>query len=462
MRLGKFRHLHFVGIGGAGMNGLAEIMVNLGFKVSGSDLIESAVTKRLKELGVDIFQNHNAENVGNADVLIYSAAVSEENPEIVEARKKQIPVIKRSVMLAELMRLKYSICIAGTHGKTTTTSMVGQVLTAGGLDPTVIVGGKVKSLESHVRVGEGDYLVAEADEFDRSFLTLSPSLAVITTLEMEHLDSYDKLDTLKGAFLEFVSKVPFYGSVVACTDDPAVNDILQGLERRIITFGLNENADYRPVQIEFHQFESTFLVEHHGKSLGHFSIDFPGMHNVKNAVAAIIVGIELEVPLEEIRSALKKFSGVFRRFELKDEIDDVMLIDDFAHHPTEIKASLKAARTGWKNRRIIAVFQPHLYSRTRDFCEEFSESFQDADAVVITSIYPAREEPIPGITGKLIADRATEKGHPDVRFISEKNDVIDHVADTAKPGDIIITLGAGDVWDISERIILKLKKKLIE
>ncbi|KPK87968.1 UDP-N-acetylmuramate--alanine ligase, partial [bacterium SM23_31] len=385
MRFGKIKHLHFVGIGGAGMNGLAEIMCNLGFRVSGSDLIESAVTRRLQEFGVDIMYSHNAQNISGADVVIYSAAVPENNPELVEARIRNIPVIKRAVMLAELMRLKYGICIAGTHGKTTTTSMTGQVLTAGGLDPTIVVGGKVKSLGSHVRVGTGDYLVTEADEFNRSFLTLFPTIAVITTLELEHLDSYKELESLKEAFLEFASKVPFYGSIIACIDDEAVRDIIPKLERRIITYGINPEADFQPEQVQFDQFESSFLVRWKGKSLGYFNVNTPGMHNINNALAAIAVGLEMEVPLEVIRSALKDFSGVFRRFELKDEIDEIMIIDDYAHHPTEVKASLNAAKTGWKDSRIIAVFQPHLYSRTRDFFKDFGESFGDADIIVITN-----------------------------------------------------------------------------
>lgn len=441
------------------MNGLAEIMVNLGFRVSGSDLIESAVTRRMQEFGIDIMYSHDAQNISGADVVVYSAAVPENNQELVEAHRRNIPVIKRAVMLAELMRLKYGICIAGTHGKTTTTSMTGQVLTAGGLDPTIVVGGKVKSLGSHVRVGAGDYLVTEADEFNRSFLSLSPTIAVITTLELEHLDSYKELESLKEAFREFASKVPFYGSIIACIDDEAVRDILPKLERRIITYGTNPQADLQPEQMQFDQFESSFLVRKKGESLGYFTINTPGAHNINNAVAAIAVGLEMEVPLEVIRSALKEFSGVFRRFELKDEIDEIMIVDDYAHHPTEVKASLNAAKTGWKDRRIIAVFQPHLYSRTRDFYKDFGESFDDADTVIITNIYPAREEPIPGISGKMIADWAAKIGHPDARYIPGKKEVIDEAAERARPGDIVITLGAGDVWDISERIILKLKKK---
>ncbi|MFC1477405.1 UDP-N-acetylmuramate--L-alanine ligase [candidate division KSB1 bacterium] len=448
-----------MGIGGAGMNGLAEIMVNLGLKVSGSDLIQSAVTRHLEEMGADITYAHDAHNIEGADVVIFSAAVSRENPELTEARAQKIPIIRRAEMLAELTRLKMAVCIAGTHGKTTTTSMTGQVLTAGGLDPTVVVGGKVKSLKSHVRLGMGDYIVAEADEFDRSFLTLTPSFAVITTLESEHRDIYPEIESLKKAFIEFVSKVPFYGFIVACIDDQAVREIIPDIERRIITYGSHKDADYQPDDMQFEQFESSFMVRHKGTSLGYFSINVPGLHNIKNAIAAIAVGRELDIPLEHIREALKGFSGVFRRFELKDEIDDVMVVDDYAHHPTEVKASLNAARTGWKDRRIIAIFQPHLFSRTRDFCDEFAGSFGDADIAIITDIYPAREKPIKGVTGKLIADKAIESGHPDVRFIAEKKDVIDNAAELAKPGDIILTLGAGDVWDISERIILKLKKK---
>jgi len=459
VRLGKIRHLHFVGIGGAGMNGLAEIMINLGFRVSGSDLVKSAVTRHLEEIGVDIVYRHDSQNVGNADAVIFSAAVSKDNPELIEAERLKIPVIKRAEMLAELMRLKYSICIAGTHGKTTTTSMIGQVLEAGGMDPTIVVGGKVKSLKSHVHLGTGEYIVTEADEFDRSFLKLMPTIAVITTLESEHRDIYPELESLKDAFIEFIGKVPFYGFVVACIDDTAVADILQNIKRRLITYGTDSNAEYQPEDVQFKNFESTFKVKYKDSSLGYFTISVPGMHNIKNALAAIATGIELDIQLENIREALKKFSGVFRRFELKDEIEGVMVIDDYAHHPTEVKVSLNAAKTGWKDRRVIAIFQPHLYSRTRDFCEEFGGSFTDADIAVITDIYPAREKPIHGITGKLIADWAIKKGHPNVHFIPDKKSVIQKVVDLAKPGDMVMTLGAGDVWDISERIILKLKKK---
>ncbi len=441
------------------MNGLAEIMVNLGFHVSGSDMIESAVTRRLKDLGADIVYDHRTENISDPDVVIYSAAVPKNNPEIVEANKRSIPVISRAIMLAELMRLKYGICIAGTHGKTTTTSMVGQILTGGGLDPTIVVGGKVKSLQSHVRHGTGDYIVTEADEFNRSFLTLSPTIAVITTLEQEHLDSYDELESLQDAFYEFAAKVPFYGSIIACLDDKAVRDILPKLERRIITYGDHPDADYKPEDVQFEQFKSLFMVRRKGESLGYFTIPQPGLHNIKNAIASIAVGQELDVPLEKIRIALHEFSGVFRRFELKDEIDDVMIIDDYAHHPTEVKACLSGARSGWKDRKITAIFQPHLYSRTRDFYQEFGESFNDADSVIISSIYPAREKPIEGVTGELIAQWAHSHGHKDARYIPEKADIINDAAENAKPGDIIITLGAGDVWDISERIILKLKKR---
>ncbi|MFC1514236.1 UDP-N-acetylmuramate--L-alanine ligase [candidate division KSB1 bacterium] len=459
MRFGKIKHLHFTGIGGAGMNGLAEIMVNLGFRVSGSDLIESAVTRRMEDFGVDVYYNHDAENISSADVVIYSAAVQPDNPELIEAKRLNIPVIKRAVMLAEIMRLKHGICISGTHGKTTTTSMVGQVLTGGGLDPTVVVGGKVKSLESHVRLGTGDYLVTEADEFNRSFLTLSPTTAVITTLEIEHLDTYGEIDELKDAFFEFASKVPFYGCIIACCDEEMIRELLPRLEKRIITYGQSKDADYQPEDIEFDQFESSFAVRYKGDSLGYFKINNPGVHNVKNALAAIAVGMEFEVPIEIIRASLQEFGGVFRRFELKDEIDDVMIIDDYAHHPTEVKASLNAARSGWRDRKIKAIFQPHLFSRTRDFYKEFGEGFGDADSVIITSIYPAREKPIKGISGRMIADWAEKCGHKDVNYIPDKKDVIEYAADNAKPGDMIITLGAGDVWDISERIILNLKKK---
>ncbi len=441
------------------MNGLAEIMNNLGYTVTGSDLIESGVTRKLSEIGVKIYIGHKAENITGADVVVFSAAVPQDNPELTKAKKNNIPIIRRAVMLAELMRLKHGICIAGTHGKTTTTSMIGQILTAGNLDPTIVVGGKLKSLESHVRLGTGEFLVAEADEYNRSFLTLYPTFAVITTLEMEHSDTYEELGKLQEAFIEFGSRVPFYGAVIACIDDPGVGKILPEIERKIITYGISDKAEYRPSDITFEKFESSFKVEHNGRSVGYFTINLPGLHNIKNAVAAIAISQELEIPIEIVRGALKEFAGVFRRFELKDEINDIMVVDDYAHHPTEVRASLNAARTGWKDRRIIAVFQPHLYSRTRDFSNEFGASFNDADKVIVTDIYPAREEPIKGITGAIIVESATKQGHPDIEFIRDKMKVIDHLSETAEAGDIFITLGAGDVWDISERLILKLKKK---
>ncbi len=448
------KKIHFVGIGGIGMSGLAEIVLSQGFEVSGSDLNESEITKRLESLGVTISLGHNTDNVLDADVLVYSSAVKEDNPELIVAREKKIPVIKRAELLAETMRMKYGIGIAGTHGKTTTTSMVGLVLTEGGVDPTIIVGGKLSGLGgTNARLGKGEYIVVEADEFDRTFLKLTPTIAAITTLEKEHLDIYKDLDDLKTAFIEFANKVPFYGFVTLCLDEPALQEIIPMINKKIITYGINPQADVKAYNMKHSEFNSTFSVNYFGKELGEITLQIPGVHNVKNALVAVVVALQLGIPFEKIKIALEKFTGVYRRFETKYS-NSILVIDDYAHHPTEINASLSAVRNGW-NRRVIAVFQPHLYSRTRDFHKEFGRVFLNSDIFVCTDIYPAREKPIEGITGQIVADAARNFGHKKVYYEPDKNKIPELLNDIVQEGDIILTMGAGDIWKYGEEFIEK-------
>jgi len=452
--------LHFVGIGGIGMSGIAEILMDQGFKITGSDRAASDNTDRLKELGAHIFIGHAAENLeADVDVVVYSSAVPPENPELVEAHRRKIPVIRRAEMLAEVMRLRYGIGIAGTHGKTTTTSMVSLVLMEGGIDPTVIVGGRLRGLAgSNARLGKGDFIVVEADEFDRSFLSITPTIAVLTTLETDHLDCYRDLEDIKSAFIQFASKVPFYGFVVLCLDEPALQDIMPKLKKKIITYGLNGQADLQAIDIRHRQHTSTFLVVHNGTDLGEVTLQIPGKHNVQNALAAIAVGLELGVPFENIAAGVAKFTGVFRRWEVKAEVKGVTIVDDYAHHPTEIKATLAGAKSGWR-RRVVCVFQPHLYSRTRDFYDEFGRSFFNADVLVLTDVYPAREEPIQGVNGELIANAAKEFGHKQVHYVPDKKAVPAFLLSIVQPGDIVITMGAGDIWRFGEDFIAQLKAR---
>jgi UDP-N-acetylmuramate--alanine ligase len=455
---GKVRKLHFVGIGGIGMSGIAEVLLNLGFEITGSDLQLTEVTKRLTDLGAVVGQGHRASQVGDADVVVISSAVKTDNPEVMEARRNKIPVIRRAEMLGELMRMKYGIGIAGTHGKTTTTSMVGLLLTKGGFDPTIIVGGKVKSLRTSAKLGKGQYLVAEADEFDRSFLRLAPTIAVVTTLEAEHLDCYTNLEDIKGAFAEFVNKVPFYGAVILCLDEESLQSLIPHIERRLITYGLSHQTDVRGTNLSFHGLTSAFDLEVRGEKMGRLKLKVPGVHNVKNGLATVAVGLELGIDFGTIKKALGSFSGVYRRFEVKGEVNDVMVVDDYAHHPTEIQATLQAAKEGL-GRRTIAVFQPHLYSRTRDFCGNFGKSFFQSDVLVVTDVYPAREEPIEGISGELVAKAAKGYGHHKVVYIQDKKRVATYLAAQVQPGDLVITLGAGDVHRIGEQLIRLLKKR---
>lgn len=449
----KFTKVHFVGIGGIGMSSIAEILISRGFTVSGSDRTKSDITERLESIGATVYEGHAAENVKDVDVLVYSSAVVESNSEVKAAIERNIPVIKRSEMLAETMRMqKYGIGIAGTHGKTTTTSMTGLVLTEAGIDPTIIVGGKLSGLGgTNARLGAGDFIVVEADEFDRTFLKLMPAIAAITTLEREHLDTYRDLDDIKGAFIEFANKVPFYGFVVLCMDEPALLDIRPSINKRVITYGITPQADLRAVNITHDGYKTKYTVVYNNETLGDITLKVPGLHNVKNSLVAVTIALELEVPFETIKTALEKFSGVYRRFEVKYD-EEIMVVDDYGHHPTETTATLSGIRAGWQ-RRLVSVFQPHLYSRTRDFYQEFGRSFLNSDIFICTDVYPAREEPIEGVSGQLVAEAARKMGHKNVIYVQNKEEVPGVLMGIAQPGDIVVTLGAGDIWKFGEKFV---------
>lgn len=442
------------------MSGIAEILLIRGYIVSGSDSNVSETTERLKELGATIYPGHDASNVEGADVVVYTSAVkAKDNVETRAAMSHQIPVIKRSEMLAELMRMKYGIGIAGTHGKTTTTTMAGHVVQDGSYDPTIIVGGRVHSFDkTNAVVGKGDIIIVEADEYDRTFLKLSPSMAVITNIEAEHLDIYEDLEDVKQAFIEFANKVPFYGAVIVCLDDANIRSILPEIDRRTISYGFTPQAQLRAINIEQSAFESTFTVIFEDEVLGEITIKSPGEHNIKNALGAVAVGLELGMSFKNIGSGLERFQGVFRRFQPKLDTEKLIVIDDYAHHPTEVKASIEGARNGWKNRRLVAVFQPHLYSRTQQMYKEFGLSFFDAEVLVVTDVYPSREEPIEGITGKLIADTAKEYGHRNVHYLEDKTELPGKLRDIVKDGDIVITMGAGDIYRYGEQFVEMVQK----
>ena len=457
----SIKKIHFVGIGGIGMSGIAEILLDQGFAVSGSDKVLSEVTDRLQNLGAQIAEGHKPENITtDVDALVYSSAVSFDNQEVVEAQKRKIPIIRRAEMLAEVMRLKYGIGIAGTHGKTTTTSMVSLVLMEGDLDPTVIVGGKLSGLGgTNARLGHGDFIVVEADEFDRSFLSITPTIAVLTTLETDHLDCYRDLEDIKSAFVQFASKVPFYGFIVLCLDEPALQDIMPQLtKKKIISYGMNPQADVQAVDIRNEANMTTFTLVKNGHELGQITLQIPGNHNVQNALGAIAVGLEVGVPFEKVKTGIEKFTGVNRRWEKKGEVNNISLYDDYAHHPTECKAALAGAKAGWR-RRVVCVFQPHLYSRTRDFYEEFGKAFLLADVLIVTDVYPAREEPIQGVTGELIVNAAKQYGHKDVHYTPDKKNVPDILLKILKQNDIVVTMGAGDIWKFGEEFLRQLQNK---
>jgi len=459
----KIQRVHFVGIGGIGMSGIAEVLLNLGFKVSGSDLKSSPTTIRLASLGAVTYEGHRPENIAGAEVIVTSSAISKENPEVAEAQKFHIPVIQRAEMLAELMRLKYGIAIAGMHGKTTTTSMVAAVLAAGGLDPTVVVGGRVDAMGSNARLGKSQYLVAEADESDRSFLKLSPILSVVTNIDREHMDCYRNMNDVKHAFLEFMDRVPFYGMVVLCNDDPILRRMMPSIRRRICTYGCRRGSDFH-IKLGASSFDgehnrpvSRFQVKYRGDDLGEFVLHVPGTHNVMNATAAIAVGTGLDIPGGQIREALANFRGVDRRFQLKGKVAGVSVIDDYGHHPTEIRATLAAAKQcGF--RKVHVIFQPHRYTRTRDLMDEFATAFGDADSLVLVDIYAASEQPIEGVTAEVVASRINAAGRPAV-YAKSFEEAVRFTLSEAEEGDMILTLGAGSVSQLGAALLEGLKSR---
>lgn len=456
----RIQHIHFVGIGGIGMSGIAEVLVNLNFLVSGSDVKSSSVTDRLQALGIKFFEGHAAENVGDAQVVVCSTAVRDENPEVVHARERLIPVIARAEMLAELMRMKpYSVAVAGSHGKTTTTSMIATVLGHANLDPTMVVGGVVGAFGSNARLGKSDLMVVEADESDRSFLMLTPTFAVVTNIDREHMDYYRDMIDVRKCFTDFVNKVPFYGASVLCIDDPHVQEIFPEVKRRRITYGLSAQADVSAREVRYDQeYGSRFTVRRNGELVGEVNLRVPGLHNVYNALAAIAVGFELDVPVETIARGLDGFTGVHRRFQFKGEEQGILVVDDYGHHPTEIKATLAAAKVGSRGRRMVVLFQPHRYSRTKDQMDDFARSFNNADVVLITDIYAASEDPLEGVTAEALVDAVKRYGHKDVRYAGTLDKALDAVLEEAHPGDMVITLGAGSISRAGDQLIEKLKQ----
>ncbi len=446
--------LHFVGIGGIGMSGIAELLLNLGYRVSGSDLRDNAITRRLQELGGMVHRGHRAEWIEGADVVVVSTAVRDDNPEVVEARRRMIPVIPRAAMLAELMRLKsYPIAIAGSHGKTSTTSMVGAVLAGAGLDPTVVIGGQVNSLGSNAQLGSGDFLVAEADESDGSFLHLSPVLEVVTNIDREHLDYYRDLDQIRDLFMQFIAKIPFWGAAILCLDDANIAGMLPGIEKRIITYGLTSQADIHARRVRYEGLTSIFDVAIHNAPLGTVRLPAPGRHNVQNALAAIAVGLELDIPFATIAEALEQYGGVQRRQQVKGTVNNITVVDDYGHHPTEIRATLEAIRQAWPDRRLVVLFQPHRYSRTRALFQEFCTAFHAADLLYLTDIYAASETPIAGVDGAALARGIGEHGHRHVTHVADVMDLPARVAPDLEPGDVVLTLGAGNINRIGDRML---------
>ena len=436
----QYRIIHFVGIGGIGMSGIAEVLHNLGYEVTGSDIRESDTTTRLRGLGIKIFIGHDEKNIDNAHVVVISSAVSQTNPEVIAARDRAVPVIPRAEMLAELGRLKYGILVAGAHGKTTTTSLIATLLGEGGLDPTVVIGGKLKAIGSNARLGQGEFLVAEADESDGSFLKLSPTIAVITNIDREHMDYFKDIETLKGAFLSFINKVPFYGVAIVCKENEHTRTIIQQIQRRVITYGLSHDSDIYAKNIRYEGARMSFEAVFKGDSLGMFSVPVPGIHNVLNCLAAILTAMELQVPLEKIRSGLGSFGGIQRRFELRGEAKGVRVYDDYGHHPVEIRAVLKAARECFSDSRIVVIFQPHRFSRTRDLMDDFALSFGAADRLYLMDIYAASEAPLEGINSQALLRRIRDVGSVKADHIADRKELVKTVLSDLRPGDMLITL----------------------
>ncbi len=448
------KHIHFVGIGGIGMSGIAELLLNLGYQVSGTDLRPSGITRHLEELGGTVHIGHTAEAIGEADVLVTSSAITPDNPEISAAIEKHIPVIQRAEMLAELMRLKkFGIAVAGSHGKTSTTSLLSWILFNANLDPTVVVGGKVDSLGGNAKLGEGEFLVAEADESDGSFLKLSPVIEIVTNIDLEHLDYYRDIDHIKDVFLQFIDKIPFYGAVILCLDDPNISDLLPKIKKRIITYGLSEQADIHATQITSKRCETEYLVHFRDEELGRIQLNIPGIHTVYNSLAALAVAIELEIDFDIIAKSLATFGGVQRRLQIKGEENDVLVIDDYGHHPTEIRATLQAVRDGWPDRRLVVVFQPHRYSRTKALFHEFKTAFHRADVLLLTDIYAASEQPIKDINSERLLEAVKKHGQRLAYHLAGDKNLPERVLPFIEKGDLVLSLGAGNIVRTGEQLI---------
>ena len=456
--LGKTKHIHFVGVGGIGMSGIAELLLNLGYEVSGSDLKDSAVTARLSQLGGRIYTGHDTRNIEGADVVVYSSAVSKDNPEILEARERYVPVIPRAEMLAELMRLKFGIAVAGAHGKTTTTSMVASILMHGNLDPTVVIGGRLDIWGgSNAKLGQGEILVAESDESDGSFMILSPTIAVVTNIDHEHLDHYGSMEAIRKAFIDFINKIPFYGLAVLCLDNEEIQGIMPHLNKRYLTYGMSSQADLRARDMVRGTLQTEFELIYQNQSLGRVTVGKPGTHNVLNALAAIGVGLELNVPLEDIERGLVNLGGLARRFQIKGEKSGVLVLDDYGHHPTEIVSTLETARTSWPDRRLIVVFQPHRYTRTKLLYERFVIAFNEADVLIVAPLYSAGERPIEGVDSEWLYRGIKEHGHKEVILCEDQEDMVKTLMGILTRGDVLMTLGAGDIYHLGERVLEQLR-----
>jgi len=453
MIYGKFSKIHFVGIGGIGMSGIAEVMLTMGYEVTGSDLRENRATQRLEELGARIRFGHSEDNLQNPDVVVISSAVSEENVEVNAAREQKIPVIKRAEMLAELMRIKYGVAVAGAHGKTTTTSMIATILTKSNLDPTIVIGGRLEILGSNARLGEGDVMVAEADESDGSFLRLNPAVAVVTNIDSEHLDHYQDVEQIEKAFVQFINNVPFYGLAVVCLDDPHIQQLIPHFEKRFFTYGLSAQADLQARELRLDGYESIFRVFLRDRELGEVKLRMPGTHNILNSLAAISVGLELDLPFDEMAEALFDLSQIQRRFEVIGTAGGVLVVDDYAHHPTELKATLEAAKQAWPESRRVAVFQPHRFSRTKFLYDQFVTAFYQVDTLIVNDIYPAGEKPIEGVTAKWLSEGIKEHGHKEVMYIPDREETMAYLLEQLHENDVLITLGAGDVWKIGREFM---------
>ena len=454
---GKVRHIHLVGIGGIGMSGIAELLLNLGYQISGSDIKSTEVTKHLSELGGRVFFGHEPQNIEGADVVVFSSAIRDDNSEIVEARERSIPVIPRAEMLAELMRLKYGIAVAGAHGKTTTTSMIGSILTKGGLDPTIVIGGRLNIWGgSNARLGNSDFLIAEADESDGSFLALSPSMAVVTNIDYEHIDFYRSMDNLRNTFVNFVNKIPFYGRAFVCLDDKEIQGVIPRLTKSFLTYGLNPQADIRATGISKRGLNTRFVTTYKENVVGEVAIGMPGDHNVLNALAAIGVGLELDIDFKDMKEGLKDLGGLGRRFEIKAEKNGVLVVDDYGHHPTEIQATLRTLKECWPERRSVVVFQPHRYTRTRDSFDKFVLSFNHADLLIVAPIYAAGERPLSGVDSRFLYEGIRDHGHRAVTLCSSKEEIVSFLLDEIRCGDVVLTLGAGDIHLVGAELLQRI------